>query len=135
MPDNLIDIEGIGEVRAKTLADAGLKTTDDLLKEAGSATGRKNLAAKTGFDESLILEWVNRADLMRIKGVGSEYSDLLEAGGVDTVRELATRVAANLHARLTEVNTEKSLVRRAPTLTEVESWIAEAKTLPTMVTH
>ena len=83
MPDNLIDIEGIGAINAKTLGDASLKTTDDLLKSAGSAVGRKNLAAKTSVSESKILEWVNRADLMRIKGVGSEFSDLLEASGVE----------------------------------------------------
>ena len=135
MPDNLIDIEGIGATYAKTLGDAGLKTTEDLLKSAGSAAGRKLLAEGTAIDAGKILEWVNRADLMRVKGVGSEFSDLLEASGVDTVRELATRVPANLHAKMTEVNADKKLVRRAPTLSEVEAWVGEAKTLPAMVSH
>ena len=110
-------------------------TTDDLLANAGSATGRKNLAEKIALGESLILEWVNRADLMRIKGVGSEFSDLLEASGVDTVKELATRVPANLQAKMAEVNEAKKLVRRLPNLSEVEDWVAEAKNLPAMVTH
>jgi predicted flap endonuclease-1-like 5' DNA nuclease len=132
---NLTEIEGIGEVYAKTLGDAGLKTTDDLLDSAGSATGRKNLAAKTGLTESRILEWVNRADLMRVKGIGEEFSDLLEASGVDTVKELATRVPANLQARMAEVNEAKKLTRRVPNLGEVEGWVAEAKTMPAKVTY
>jgi predicted flap endonuclease-1-like 5' DNA nuclease len=135
MPDNLIDIEGIGPVIGKTLSDAGLKTTDDLLKSAGSAAGRKSLAEKTGLGEDRLLEWVNRADLMRIKGVGSEFADLLEAAGVDTVRELATRVAANLQAKMSEVNEDKKLVRRVPTANEVEAWVSEAKSLPSMISH
>jgi predicted flap endonuclease-1-like 5' DNA nuclease len=94
MANNLIDIEGIGPKYAKTLGDAGLKTTNDLLKSAGSAAGRKSLAERTRIDASKLLEWVNRADLMRIKGIGSEFSDLLEASGVDTVKELAARVPA-----------------------------------------
>jgi predicted flap endonuclease-1-like 5' DNA nuclease len=133
--ENLIDIEGIGETYARTLAEAGLKTTVDLLKEGGSASGRKGLAARTGLSESRILEWVNRADLMRIKGIGSEYSDLLEAAGVDTVRELATRVPANLQAKMAEVNAGKKLVRRVPSAPEVEAWVMEAKGLPPAVTH
>jgi len=132
---NLKDIEGIGDAFAATLAGAGLTTTDDLLREAGSASGRRTLAGKVNLPESRILDWVNRADLMRIRGVGSEYSDLLEAAGVDTVRELGTRVPANLHARLVEVNDQRQLVRRAPTVTEVETWITEAKTLPAMVSY
>jgi predicted flap endonuclease-1-like 5' DNA nuclease len=133
--DNLIDIEGIGETYAKTLEAAGLKTTDDLLKSAGSAAGRKALAERTSVTEARLLEWVNRADLMRIKGVGSEFADLLEASGVDTVRELATRVPANLQARMSEVNEEKKLVRRVPNAGEVEAWVAEAQTMPAMVSH
>jgi predicted flap endonuclease-1-like 5' DNA nuclease len=135
MPDSLIDIEGIGPRFAETLANHGLKTTDDLLKSAGTAAGRKSLAQQAAIDEARILEWVNRADLMRIKGVGSEYSDLLEAAGVDTVRELATRVPENLLAKMAEVNNAKKLVRRAPNLNEVTDWVAEAKKLPPMVSH
>jgi len=135
MADSLIDIEGIGATYAKTLADAGLTNTDHLLDTAGSASGRKSLATKTGIDESKILEWVNRADLMRIKGVGSEFSDLLEAAGVDTVKELAQRVPVNLATRLTEVNEAKKLVRRVPSESEVSTWVSEAKTLPAKVSH
>jgi ribosomal protein L21 len=133
--NRLIDIEGIGETYAKTLADAGLSTTADLLEAAGSASGRNELAEKTGLSTSQILDWVNRADLMRINGVGSEFSDLLEASGVDTVKELATRNPANLHEKLAEVNEEKKLTRRTPSESEVEGWIAEAQTLPPAVSH
>ncbi|MGE0056478.1 MAG: DUF4332 domain-containing protein [Dehalococcoidia bacterium] len=135
MAYKLIDIEGIGEDRAAKLAEAGLTTTDQLLEVAGGATGRKKLADSTGISEKLILEWVNRADLMRINGVGSEFSDLLEAAGVDTVKELATRVPANLQAKMSEVNEAKKLTRRTPNLPEVEKWVAEAKTMEAMVTH
>jgi predicted flap endonuclease-1-like 5' DNA nuclease len=131
----IIDIEGIGETYAKALQDAGVATTEALLETAGSAAGRNALAEKAGVTPQRLLEWVNRADLMRINGVGSEYSDLLEAAGVDTVKELATRRADNLHAKLEEVNTAKKLVRRTPTAGEVEKWVAEAKTLPAKVTH
>jgi predicted flap endonuclease-1-like 5' DNA nuclease len=131
----LIDIEGIGPVLGQKLSAAGLETTEDLLRTAGAASARDALAAKTGITAAQLLEWVNRADLMRIKGVGSEYSDLLEAAGVDTVRELGTRVPENLHTRLVAVNDEKKLVRRAPTADEVAAWVSEAKTLPAAVTH
>ena len=135
MADKLIDIEGIGETYAAKLAEAGLTNTDHLLEAAGSASGRAKLATSTGYSEKQILEWVNRADLMRINGVGSEFSDLLEASGVDTVKELGTRVPANLQAKMDEVNTAKKLTRRTPSLAEVEKWIAEAKTLKAMVSH
>jgi predicted flap endonuclease-1-like 5' DNA nuclease len=130
----IIEIEGIGEKYAAALEGAGVATVEALLDTAGSASGRQALAEKTGVTPQRVLEWVNRADLMRIKGVGSEYSDLLEAAGVDTVKELATRRPDNLHAKLEEVNTAKSLVRRTPTAAEVEKWVAEAKTLPQKVT-
>jgi predicted flap endonuclease-1-like 5' DNA nuclease len=131
----IIEIEGIGEAFAAKLEGAGVATVEALLQKGGSPAGRKSLAEATGLSTDRILEWVNRADLMRIKGVGSEYSDLLEAGGVDTVKELATRRPDNLHAKLLEVNEAKKLVRRTPTLNEVEAWVAEAKTLPAAVTY
>ncbi len=131
----IIDIEGIGEAFAAKLEGAGVATVEALLEKAGSPSGRKNLSEATGLSTDRILEWVNRADLMRIKGVGSEYSDLLEAAGVDTVRELATRRPDNLHAKLLEVNEAKKLVRRTPTLDDVASWVAEAKTLPPKVSY
>jgi predicted flap endonuclease-1-like 5' DNA nuclease len=135
MMAKIIDIEGIGEAFAAKLEGAGVATVEALLEKGGSPSGRKNLAEATGLSTDRILEWVNRADLMRIKGVGSEYSDLLEAAGVDTVKELATRRPDNLHAKLLEVNEAKKLVRRTPTLDDVASWIAEAKTLPPKVSY
>ena len=129
------DVEGIGSTYAKKLAETGIKTTDDLLEAGTTPKERENLAKKTGISEKLILEWVNLADLFRIKGVGEEYSDLLEEAGVDTVAELATRNADNLHAKILEVNKEKKLVRRPPTLDEIKKWIAQAKTLPRKVEY
>jgi predicted flap endonuclease-1-like 5' DNA nuclease len=129
------EIEGIGPTYAKKLVEAGIKTTDDLLEAGATPKGRENLAAKTGISGKLILKWVNMADLIRIKGVGEEYSELLEVAGVDTVVELSKRVPENLHAKMLEVNEERKLVRRAPTLNEVKQWIDEAKTLPRKIEY
>ncbi len=129
------EVEGIGPTFAAKLQEAGIGTVEGLLKAGGAAAGRKDLATRTGIDIKILLDWVNRADLARIKGVGSEYADLLETAGVDSVTELGTRKAENLHAKLTELNAAKSLVRRVPTLAEVEKWVAEAKTLEQAVTH
>ncbi|MEM2882927.1 MAG: DUF4332 domain-containing protein [Candidatus Bathyarchaeia archaeon] len=129
------EIEGIGAVYAKKLIDLGIKTTDDLLEAGSTPKGRKELAEKTGISPKLILEWVNLADLFRIKGVGEEYSDLLEEAGVDTVVELAKRDPAKLHAKLVEVNKEKKLVRREPSLKEVTDWVEQAKKLPRKVEY
>ena len=125
----ITDIEGIGEVYAVKLRTAGVRTTETLLKRGGTPKGRKELAEMTGFSEQTILEWVNRADLFRVRGIGSQYSDLLEAAGVDTVRELAVRKAESLLENLTKVNTEKNKVNKLPTLSQVKSWIQIAKTL------
>lgn len=126
----ITDIEGIGEVYAVKLRTAGVRTTEALLERCGTPKGRKGLAEMTGFSEQTILEWVNRADLFRVRGIGSQYSDLLEAAGVDTVRELAVRKAESLLENLTKVNTEKNKVNKLPTLSQVKSWIQIAKTLP-----
>lgn len=126
----ITDIEGIGEVYAVKLRTAGVRTTEALLERGGTPKGRKGLAEMTGFSEQTILEWVNRADLFRVRGIGSQYSDLLEAAGVDTVRELAVRKAESLLENLTKVNTEKNKVNKLPTLSQVKSWIQIAKTLP-----
>lgn len=128
-------IEGIGHKSATKLRKARVRTTEALLKHGANKRGRKELAAKTGLTEKLILEWVNRADLMRIKGVGEEYSDLLEASGVDTVKELRRRNAANLLTAMIEINRKKSLVRRLPTETMVQRWVDAAKDLEPLVTH
>lgn len=131
----IIDIEGIGPVFAEKLGAVGIKTTEALLEKAGSARGRKALAEQTGFSEDRLLEWANRADLMRVKGIGSEYSDLLEAAGVDSVPELANRNPENLTEKLTAVNLEKKLVRKLPALSLVKNWIEQAKVMPKAVTH
>ncbi len=128
-------IEGIGAVYAAKLEEAGILTTEDLLSSGGSRKGRKELVEKTGISDKLVLKWVNRADLMRVPGVGEEYSDLLEAAGVDTVKELRNRNPENLFNTLSSVNEEKSLVRRAPHLSEVEAWIASAKEMEPRVTY
>jgi len=128
-------IEGVGPTFAKQLEVAGIMTTEDLLKHGGTPEGRKHIATRTGLSESQILKWVNLADLMRVKGVGSEYSELLEAAGVDTVKELATRNPANLTSRLEQVNGEKKLTRATPPSKMVESWIEEAGRMPAMVGH
>jgi predicted flap endonuclease-1-like 5' DNA nuclease len=128
-------IEGIGHKYATKLRKARVRTTEALLKAGATKKGRKELAEATGLSDHQILEWVNRADLMRVKGVGEEYSDLLEAAGVDTVKELRRRNAANLLNAMVEVNTKKRLVRRLPTLSMVERWIAHAKELDPVVTY
>ena len=128
-------IEGIGPAYAKKLRAAGIKTTEALLKKGADKKGRAAVAEMSGIDETLILEWVNLSDLMRVKGIGEEYSDLLEEAGVDTVKELRNRKPANLHAKMLEVNTAKKLVRRPPALSMVERWVAEAKELPPMVKY
>lgn len=127
---SIIDIEGIGETYAAKLKEQGIATTEALLKACAGPKDRQALAEKTGISDALILKWANRADLFRIKGIGSEYSDLLEAAGVDTVPELAQRKAENLYAKMTEVNTAKSLVRRMPTQDQVGGWVEQAKALP-----
>ncbi len=128
-------IEGIGAVYATKLEEVGILTTEDLLSSGGSRKGRKDLVEKTGISDKLVLKWVNRADLMRVPGVGEEFSDLLEAAGVDTVKELRNRNPENLFNALSSVNEEKSLVRRPPHLSEVEAWIAAAKEMEPRVTY
>jgi predicted flap endonuclease-1-like 5' DNA nuclease len=132
---SIITIEGIGPVMAEKLLKAGIKTTEGLLKAGGDKTSRKKIADAADIDEKKILRWVNMADLFRIKGVAEEYSDLLEAAGVDTVKELATRKPDNLHAKMVEVNADKKLVRQLPTPKKVASWVAQAKELVPAVTY
>jgi predicted flap endonuclease-1-like 5' DNA nuclease len=133
----IADIEGIGPVWAKKLSDAGVRTTEVLLKNAGTRKARQALADKTGLAHAQILEWVNRADLYRIKGVGSEYSDLLERAGVDTVVELANRNAANLAKQIKDLaaKTGSKVVRRIPSDREIASWVTQAKKLPRAVEY
>ena len=131
----IIQIEGIGPTYAQKLNAEGITTTEELLNAGATPQGREALSEKTGIAESLILEWVNLADLMRIKGVGEEYSDLLEEAGVDTVAELARRNPENLLAKIIEVNAAKNLVRRTPYLSFVTSWVEQAKNLPRKVEY
>jgi predicted flap endonuclease-1-like 5' DNA nuclease len=131
----LENIEGIGEIYAQKLREAGVGSVDALLKQGATPKGRKGIAEKSGISEKLVLEWVNHADLFRITGVGEEYADLLEEAGVDTVPELAQRNPENLHQKMLEVNREKRLVRRSPALTQVGDWVEQAKSLPRVVTY
>ena len=132
---SLTEIEGVGGVYAQKLREAGVATTDALLKLGASPQGRKDLAETSGVSGKLILEWVNMVDLFRIKGVGEEYADLLEESGVDTVIELAQRNPENLFKKMTEVNADKKLVRRLPTQGQVEDWVAQAKKLPRVISY
>lgn len=135
LTSDLAYVEGIGEVYSGKLKEAGVETPQVLLERGGTPQGRKELAEATGISGTLILEWVNHVDLFRIKGVGSEYADLLEEAGVDTVVELAQRNPTNLFEKLSEVNVEKSLVRKLPTAAEVEDWVTQAKGLPRMISY
>lgn len=132
---SIIDVEGIGEKYKVKLQEAGIRTTEKLLEVAATPKGRKEVAEKTGISEKLILEWVNLSDLFRIKGVGSEYSDLLEEAGVDTVVELGNRNPANLFKMLDESNAKKKLVRKLPTEEQVKDWVDQAKKLPRIVSY
>ncbi len=131
----LTTIEGVGDVYAQKLKEAGIVTTEALLEAGKTPAGRQALADKTEISGKRILEWVNRADLFRIKGISEEYADLLEAAGVDTVPELAQRNADNLFAKLGETNAAKKLVRRLPGQAQVKNWIEQAKALPRVVTY
>ena len=132
---DLAYIEGVGPVYAEKLKAIGIDTPRALLEKGASSRGRVDIAAASGISDKLILKWVNHVDMFRIKGVGSEYADLLEAAGVDTVVELATRNPANLYQRLVSTNMEKRLVRKVPFPSQVESWIEQAKKLPRIITY
>ena len=128
-------IEGIGPAFAKKLRKVGIRSTGELLKRGATKKGRADIAGNADISETLILEWVNLADLMRIKGVGEEYSDLLEEAGVDTVKELRNRKPENLLAKMVEVNKKEKLVRRTPTLKAVQNWVEQAKSLEPVVKY
>jgi predicted flap endonuclease-1-like 5' DNA nuclease len=132
---DVVYIEGVGPVYGQKLKEAGIRTPADLLMAGATRKGREDLAEKTGISSRLVLEWVNHVDLFRVKGIGQEYADLLEAAGVDTVPELAQRVPQNLYDRMVQVNEEKKLVRKTPVLSQVESWVAQAKTLHRIVMY
>ena len=129
------EIEGIGPAYAEKLATANINTTDDLLDSCSKPGGRKTISEQTGLSEKLILEWTNLADLMRISGIGPEYADLLEEAGVDTIKELRTRNAENLAAKMNEINETKKLTRAVPVTSVVEDWIAKAKEMQPRITY
>lgn len=129
------EIEGIGPALGEKLRAAGINTVDKLLEKAATKKQRQSLAEETGISEKLILKFSNMADLFRLNGVGQEYAELLEVAGVDTVPELAQRNAANLTAKMEEVNESKKLTRKTPSVLEVEKWIAQAKELPRVIEH
>lgn len=129
----LEQVEGIGTKYAGQLRKAGVRSTKSLLEKGASTRGRDEIARAAGIGGKLILEWVNHVDLFRIKGVGEEYSDLLEEAGVDTVVELAQRDPANLHKAILETNARKKLVRRPPSKKMVNDWVDNAKKLPRKV--
>ncbi len=126
----LEDIEGIGPTYADKLRAAGVTTQKKLLELGSTPTGRRKIEKDSGLSGKLVLKWINRADLARVRGIGEEYADLLEVAGVDTVPELARRNAKNLFERMNTVNASRKLVRSVPTLAKVEAWTAQAKDLP-----
>ncbi|HEY7526451.1 MAG TPA: DUF4332 domain-containing protein [Candidatus Limnocylindria bacterium] len=129
------EVEGIGPVFAEKLGEVGIVTTDDLLERGGKKSGRAAIAIETGINEGMILEWTNHVDLMRIKGVGSEFSDMLEAAGVDSPAELAQRNPVNLAETLAELDMARNTTRRIPSAEMVAGWIAEARTMERSVEH
>ena len=131
----IVDIQGVGEVYAEKLTAAGIKKVEDLLEKCAAPKGRKELAEATEISEKLILRWTNHADLFRISGVGPQFAELLEAAGVDTVKEFRHRVAENLVPKLEEVNAQKNLVNRVPSVKEVQKMIDQAKELEPKVSY
>jgi len=129
------EIEGIGPTYGSKLAQAGITNTRQLLDQCGGAKGRREVAARTGLDESQLLKWANMADLMRISGIGKQFAELLEAAGVDTVKELRNRNGVNLTGKMKEVNAAKKLTRGTPSMQQVSAWIDQAKMLPPAISH
>lgn len=135
MSYKVIEIEGIGPNYAEKLNGLGIETTTDLLEKGRTKKGREQIAAQTGIPESLVLTWVNHADLFRIRGVAAQFAELLEAAGVDTVREFATRNPENLHQKLSETNEQYGLSGRVPSVDSLKEMIAIAKTLEPKISH
>ncbi len=131
----LSDIQGIGPAYAAKLAKAGIRTTGALLKQGATPEGRKQIVSLSGVGHSLILAWVNKSDLYRVKGVGSQFSGLIEKSGVDTVVELSKRTGKNLYDTMQKVNAKENLVNRMPTLAQVEDWVKQAKKLPRVIKY
>ena len=135
MSYSIEEIEGIGKEYGEALRGVDIQTTEDLLRRCGDKNGREGVATEAGLSAKLLLEWANHADLMRINGVGGEYADLLEAAGVDTVKEFATRNAENLAEKMDEVNNERKRTDRVPNAPTLQKWIDEAAGLDPMISH
>ena len=135
MGRKITEIEGIGEVTAEKLALAGINTVEELLAKGADKNGRIEIAEKSGLTDQKVLYLVGMADLIRINGIGGEFAELLKASGVDTVKELATRNAANLYAKISEINAQKHLVRQLPSEGQIEKFVDEAKHTESTVTH
>ncbi|MDE6326530.1 MAG: DUF4332 domain-containing protein [Duncaniella sp.] len=135
MAYKIVEIEGIGQTYADKLETAGIKTTEDLLEKCASPKGRKKVAEETGISPRLILKWTNHADLFRIRGVAGQFAELLEAAGVDTVKEFRHRVAANLYPKLVETNEAKNLCNRVPSEKEIQKMIDQAKELEPVISY
>ncbi len=132
---NIEKIEGIGPAYAAKLAKAGIKTVNGLLKKGADPAGRKAISEESGVSGDKVLDFVNMADLFRIKGVSSQYAELLKGTGVDTVKELAQRNANNLHEAMVSTNKQKKLVRLIPSAKVVARWVEQAKNLPRVVNY
>jgi hypothetical protein len=135
MSYSIADLQSIDPGIVAALKAAGIRTTGRLLEAAKDPKGRKRLAEKTGLDEKRILRWANLADRMRIKGIGEEYAHLLEAAGVDTVKELKYRNPCNLAKAMADANTKRKLVRLLPSEKAVTRWIEHAKKLQLKITY
>jgi predicted flap endonuclease-1-like 5' DNA nuclease len=135
MAYSIKDLKDVSAGLAAKLQEVGVGTTEQLLEKAGSSAGRKQLADEIGASASQLLTWVNEADLMRVPGIAEGFSQLLEAAGVDTVKELATRNAENLTAKIADVNEQLNLAGRVPNQDQVAAWIAAAKDLVPKVSH
>jgi predicted flap endonuclease-1-like 5' DNA nuclease len=135
MSHKISDIEGIGPAYEAKLTAIGISSVEALLKKGASAKGREEIESQTGIDHKRVLDWVGMADLFRIKGIASQFAELLKGAGVDTVKELRTRNAANLQKKMEEVNEEKKLTRAVPKLGQVEDWVTQAKELEPVVTY
>ena len=131
----IADLQTLDSAAVAKLKSVGIRTTGKLLELAKSPKDRKLLAARTGFDERCILRWANLADRMRIKGIGEDYAGLLEAAGVDTVKELKYRNPCNLAKAMAQANTKRKLVRLLPSEKAVVRWIEDAKALPLKISY
>ena len=129
------EIEGIGPAFKEKLTEAGITDTEKLLETCASKSGRVKMSEQTGLTTGQLLKWADMADLMRVSGIGRQFGELLKASGVDTIKELRTRRADNLTAKLAEVNAEKKLAKAVPAESQVQKWIDSAKETEPLISH